>query len=261
MPNPQTAISRDGTEIAFWRSVSGPAVLLVHGTCEDRACWQLVRPFLADQFSTHTVNRRGREGSPSRGAYELQREFEHIAAVVEAIGGPVHVFGHSAGALCSIGAATLTDRIRSLVLYEPRMPPSIHVRGAQLLRGVLEKASAADAVLAFFRAGPGGSDEELERLEESTAWPSIVAQARSIPDELDAIGHYAFKAEHFEELELPVLFLVGERSPEPLRAVTDALLPVLSNARARELPGQQHMANILAPDLLASVATEFLGRA
>src|SRR5579862_1852602 len=51
--------------------------------------------------------------------YAIEREFEDVAAVVDGIGGPVDVLGHSYGALCALEAARLTRHIRRLVLYEP----------------------------------------------------------------------------------------------------------------------------------------------
>ena len=34
-----TVVSKDGTEIAFWRSGSGPSVVLVHGSTSDHTAW------------------------------------------------------------------------------------------------------------------------------------------------------------------------------------------------------------------------------
>jgi pimeloyl-ACP methyl ester carboxylesterase len=38
------AVSRDGTEIAYWTSGKGPPLVLVHGTTADHTRWDPVLP-------------------------------------------------------------------------------------------------------------------------------------------------------------------------------------------------------------------------
>jgi pimeloyl-ACP methyl ester carboxylesterase len=52
----------------------------------------------------------------------MEREFEDIAAIVDATGEPASLIGHSFGGLCALEAALLTRNIRKLVLYEPPLP-------------------------------------------------------------------------------------------------------------------------------------------
>lgn len=59
-------------------------------------------------------------------AYELEREFEDVTAVVESIDEPVTLLGHSSGALLSLEAALRTDDLHELVLYEPPIPVGDH---------------------------------------------------------------------------------------------------------------------------------------
>jgi pimeloyl-ACP methyl ester carboxylesterase len=114
-----TVTSRDGARIAFWSSGEGKPLLLVHGTTADHTTtWRYVGPALERRFTVHAMDRRGRGGSGDGPAYDLQREAEDVAAVVDAIGGPINVLGHSHGALCAIEAALLTTNLRRLILYE-----------------------------------------------------------------------------------------------------------------------------------------------
>src|SRR5690349_18162579 len=100
-----TARSKDGTSIAFTRSGSGPPLVLVHGTTADHTRWAPILPELETRFTVHAVDRRGRGGSGDGPRYALDREFDDIAAVVDAIGAPVMLLGHSYGAICSLEAA------------------------------------------------------------------------------------------------------------------------------------------------------------
>ena len=104
----ESTVSHDGTVIGFWRSGAGPALLLVHGTTADHTRWAPIVPHLEPYFTLYAMDRRGRGGSGDAPGYDLMREVEDVAAVVEAIGGPVFVLAHSYGAACSLEASLLT---------------------------------------------------------------------------------------------------------------------------------------------------------
>ena len=121
--------SRDGTQISVRMSGSGPPLLLVHGTTADHTRWDGVSPRLEEHFTVYSMDRRGRGQSTDEGEYDILREAEDVAAVVDSIPDPVSIVGHSYGAVCSLEASTLTSNVRSMVLYEPTIPrelPCIH---------------------------------------------------------------------------------------------------------------------------------------
>jgi pimeloyl-ACP methyl ester carboxylesterase len=123
-----TVVSRDGTEIAAWRSGSGPPLVLVHGGTTDHTNWDGVVSELGRHFTVYAMDRRGRGGSGDAPTYAVEREFEDVATIVDRLGGPVHLMGHSYGALCALEATRLTSNIAKLVLYEP--PPSVAARAS-----------------------------------------------------------------------------------------------------------------------------------
>lgn len=254
----ETVTSRDGTTIAYWRSGHGAPVVLVHGSISDRTAWALVQPALERRFTVYAVNRRGREGSDAPEGHTMTQEFEDVASVVDAIGEPVHLVGHSFGAVCSIEATRLTGNVRSLVLYEPPMLGNV---GRDVTGGIRALAHAGrdeDILIAFLRQGLGLSEKEMEAVRRSELWPNLVAHAASLAGELEASADYRFDPSRFAELTIPVLLLVGGESPPRGREVNEALAQVLPNARQRSLPGQRHLANLSAPDLLASEILRFL---
>src|SRR5918998_6394003 len=117
----ETVTSEDGTRIAGWRSGEGPPLVLVHGTAADHSRWKPVLPAFEERFTVYAVDRRGRGDSGDAEDYAIEREFEDVAAVVDTIGEPANLLGHSYGALCALEAALLTPNVRKLVLYEPPM--------------------------------------------------------------------------------------------------------------------------------------------
>ncbi|MCH7698122.1 MAG: alpha/beta hydrolase [Chloroflexi bacterium] len=254
----QTATSADGTLIAYWRQGDGSPLLLVHGSLSDRIAWILIQPLLAERFTVYAMNRRGREGSGEPAPHAIEREFEDIVAVVDAIGEPVHLLGHSGGALCALGAVLLTDRLRSLILYEPPPPgPRVDVE-LKSLRGMIHESEPEEIVLEFLRTGPRVPEQDIERLKQSPIWPHIVALTPSLAPELDAAAGYEFDASRYSTLDVPLLLLLGSKSPPVLREVSDALADVVPDVRMTELEGQQHAANYDAPELFAAEVVSFL---
>jgi pimeloyl-ACP methyl ester carboxylesterase len=143
--------STDGTPIAFARQGSGEPLLLVHGTTGAGASWALVTPHLEDRFTVVTMDRRGRGESGDGTGYSLDLEADDVAAVVDAVGGGVHVVGHSFGARIVPLAAMRTGGVRSLMLYEPplalqHMPDGLVDRVEELVRAG-DPDAAADAFL------------------------------------------------------------------------------------------------------------------
>lgn len=135
----QTVASRDGTRIAFWQSGGGPPLLLVHGaTADHTTTWRFVLQEFERRFTVYAMDRRGRGGSGDSAEYNLRREAEDIVAVIDSIGEPVNMLGHSYGGLCAIEAALLTTNLRRLILYE-----GVPLRGTDGYKpGVIDRLEA-----------------------------------------------------------------------------------------------------------------------
>src|SRR3712207_2617173 len=100
----ETVTSVDGTPIAYWSSGEGSPLVLVHGTAADHARWRPVLPAFEERFTVYAIDRRGRGGSGDSDDYAIEREFGDVAAVVDSLGEPVTLLGHSYGALCALEA-------------------------------------------------------------------------------------------------------------------------------------------------------------
>jgi pimeloyl-ACP methyl ester carboxylesterase len=115
--------STDGTSLAIWVDGGGPPLVLVHGSLIDHTTFDPLVDELRNGVTTFAMDRRGFGASGDAVGYAIEREFEDVAAVVEAVaartGGPVGLWGHSYGAGCAMGGAALTNNVHHLVLYEP----------------------------------------------------------------------------------------------------------------------------------------------
>ncbi|MCA1554519.1 MAG: alpha/beta hydrolase [Chloroflexi bacterium] len=260
----QTVQSSDGTRIAFERTGDGPPLVLVHGTSADHTRWAPVLPALNRHFSVYAMDRRGRGGSGDSKSYALEREFEDVAAVVDAIGEPVNLLGHSYGALCALEGARRTNNLRRLVLYEPPLPRAgVSVSAPEIVTRLEQMLAAGDregVVVSMMRDVALVPPHELELLRSVPAWQARVAAAHTIPRELlseDGTA-YEFNTDHFRNFVTPTLLLMGSDSPAFLQDATRILHDVLPNNVLHVMPGQQHTAMNTAPDLFSRAVIEFL---
>jgi pimeloyl-ACP methyl ester carboxylesterase len=256
----QYATSTDGARIAYEQGGGGPHLLLVHGSVLNRARWATIRPRFEKHFTVSAMDRRGYGESGDHPAYAIEREFEDIVAVVDALGAPVLLFGHSFGALCALEAAMRTDRLAGLVLYEPFIGEGEGFCTPEQLQHLDDLLAAGDrdgVVRAFMAEVMGMAPQQIEALRSAPAWANRVAAAHTIPREHRAEERYRLPVERAARLSTPTLLLQGGDSLPVFAAVTARLQSVLPNARTVVLPCQQHMAMETAPDLVVSAVVDF----
>lgn len=255
--------SKDGTLIAYVRYGNGPALVLVHGTTADHNRWQPVLFQLKERYTVYALDRRGRGESEDHLPYSIEREFEDIAAVVDSIGMPVNLLGHSYGAICSLEAARLTKNINRLVLYEP--PISFGIDGfyppvvIDTIRLQLKAGDHAAVVETFLREIPRVPLNELSLMKELPSWPRRVSTAHTILREIQASNTgYRFDPANFRDMITPTLLLLGSDSPDFFRTAIYRLHEALPDNTVAVMPGQQHVAIDAAPELFLGYVFNFL---
>ena len=252
---------KDGPNIAYERSGSGPSLLLVHGTGADHAYWDSIVRELGRHFTAYVVDRRGRGRSGDSGPYSIRREFEDLAALIDHLPGPVSVFAHSYGALCALEAAKLTTSILRMVLYEPPVYSMVEISYPfDILRRYDEHLRAGDpekALLLLYEAGHVSTDE-LGAVRAHPSWAARLSAARTVPREVLSVRNYVFEPERFAGLRVPALLLLGEESLPVYREATEAVHAALPNSRVVVLPGQAHEAVITAPGMVLKMVIRFL---
>lgn len=258
----ETITSVDGTRIAYERTGSGPPLVLVHGTTADHTRWAPVRPAFEAQFTVYAVDRRGRGASGDADEYDLEREFDDVAAVVDSIADPVVLLGHSYGALCSLGAVLRTDNVHRLVLYEPPLQVGDHhvVDEAVLaeMGALLDDGEDERALVLFLREVAGMPPAELEALRSAPNWPARVDAARTAYREAQAPATFAFDPARFAEVTVPTLLLSGSESAAFLRDATAAVHDALPHSELVVFDGAAHAAMNTHPDRFVDAVLAFL---
>jgi pimeloyl-ACP methyl ester carboxylesterase len=253
--------SSDGTVIGFQRSGAGQPLLLVHGATADHRRWSPISPHFEQQFSVYAMDRRGRGGSGDSPDYDLMREAEDVAAVVEAIGEPAFVLGHSYGAICSLEASLLTDKVSRLILYEPPIPTGLplYPPGAlDQMQALIDSGELEAALEVFFREVVRMPEHELEVYRQLPMWSGRIQLAPTIPGELAFDRTYRFNVEKFASLQVPTMLLLGGDSPQSARQAVELVDSALPNSRVVILPGQQHIAMDIDPELFVREVLHFL---
>jgi pimeloyl-ACP methyl ester carboxylesterase len=237
-------------------------VVLVHGSLSDAAhAWNAVRPLLEDRVTVFALDRRGHGRSGDGPGYEPRREYEDVAAVVEAVPAPVDVVGHSFGALCALEAARLTPRVRRMVLYEgiPRDGRTVSPTGlaeqVELLVRRGEPERALDLALEEITHHRPHHHNHGHRAE---SWSTALAGVAAFARELRAEHDFRFTAERYAGVACSTLVLAGGESSVIVREDASAVAAGLPSAQVALLEGQRHSGIHAAPELFADAVRGFL---
>jgi pimeloyl-ACP methyl ester carboxylesterase len=269
-PEPSRVVTApDGTPIAVFSSGDGPPLVLVHGAAADHTTFRVIGPRLAGRYAIHAIDRRGRGGSGDTPPYAVEREFEDVAAVAEAIADRsadgVAVIGHSYGGRCALGAALRTVAITRVVSYEGAPTPAGVGYGdptlADELAALDDAGRPAELLEAFLRRVVGMDDSAIAAYQADPVWPLRVAAAHTIPRELRAEGRSAAAGlDALAAVRQPVLQVLGGASRAEFAAATAALDDRLAHGRVVIIPGARHAAHHTHPDALIEAIDTFLDR-
>jgi pimeloyl-ACP methyl ester carboxylesterase len=249
----------DGVSIACELSGEGTPVVLVHGAGSARWSFDMVRPQLEDRFTVIAIDRRGRGDSSDAHGYELEREFEDVAAVVRDAGDGALLVGHSYGGLIAAGAAQLLDGLPRLVLYEPPMG-GVLVGDDVIDRWerLIGEGDRDLMVREFFHEVAGYGEDQIDELALSPVWERRKHVSPTVPRELRAELSFRLDQAALSRLHTPTLMLLGSESPDWARRSTDAYGEAIPHAAVRILHGQGHGATTSAPELLGAELASFL---
>jgi pimeloyl-ACP methyl ester carboxylesterase len=263
------AHSRDGTPIAWFREPGGASerpILLVHGTTADHTTFRVLGPLLATRHLVVSMDRRGRGASGDTLPYAIEREFEDVAAVAAAVadaaGTAVDVFGHSFGGRCVMGAALLTPLIRRVVSYEGVVAPGIGERRPGLLDRLdrlLADDRRAELLEVFLLQGVDFAPDEWRAFRTSPTFPLREAAAHTVVRELRAGSTRASALERYEAIRQPVLQIVGSESPPSFRLGAETLDERLPDGRLVTIEGARHRAHHTHAGALLVAIEAFLG--
>ena len=112
-------LSQDGAKISYLSMGSGPSVLVLPGALSMAADYAAFASALAEHFTVHIIERRGRgKSSPQGDDYSMIKECEDVFALQQKTGASLLV-GHSFGGLVALEFARNNPSVTKLAVYEP----------------------------------------------------------------------------------------------------------------------------------------------
>jgi len=255
--------SEDGTTIAVWVEGDGPALVMVHGSLQDHTISAALFGELRVGITTYSMDRRGFGASGDSSAYSLEREFEDVAAVVDEVaaqtGGPVALWGHSYGASCAMGGATLTTNVGRLLLYEPSLGLGYPPGWIENYEAMVAAGDREGATVLMFRDLLEFSDDQIDAMRAGPEWHRRVALAHTLAREARAEEGWVFRPGQFDRIAAPALLLSGSDSTAEVRRCTDAAAAAIPGSRIHVLEGHAHIAHRTHPAVVAGIVRDFIG--
>lgn len=257
-------MSKDGTSIAYERSGSGLAVILVGGGLVDPATGRAGRwenaPLateLAEQFTVYNYDRRGRGDSGDTLPYAVERELEDIEALIAEAGGSAHLYGVSSGGALALEAAAARIAVDRLAVYEVPYGvaddwPRRWREYVEQLGVVLAEGRRGDAVELFMRVA-GSSEELILSAKRSPMWAGLEAIAHTLAYDAACLGNGQPPTARLATITRPTLVATGG-GDDFFEQAADAIAASIPQAQRQIVAGQTHLVD---PKALAPVLERF----
>jgi pimeloyl-ACP methyl ester carboxylesterase len=250
---------------------SGPGVVCLHANASSSSQWRELSDLLSGSHRVVAPDCYGSGKSPrmpSGRMLTLSDEVVFLEPAFASAGTPCAIAAHSYGAAVALVAAVAQPhRVRALALYEPTLfalvdashPPPNDADG------IRNTAATAQAAL---EAGDLDSAAEcfIDFWAGSGTWKSIPAARKpAITSSIINVPHWAhalFKEptplEAFRALDIPILYMLGARSPESSRAVARLLIPELPRVQVLKFDALGHMGPVTHPEPVNEAIASFL---
>lgn len=248
--------------IEYREEGAGPTIVFVPGSWATGSSWRGVTEALGSRFRVVTTSLPGYGGTRDRRTSadtSIDRQAEIVEAVIRHAGGPVHLVGHSFGALACLDVALCgLHPLMSLTLIEPVAFGLLRQQGELTLHEkfiamreeyfwAFENGDTEAARLVVdYLAGEGGFGalpaRKRQRIVEATA-THVMDMRSEFDPHLSALAN----------ILLPSLVIRGERSTQSLQRSAEILSGALANASRCAIPGAGHF-------MLATHAAELAKR-
>ena len=230
---------------------AGPTVVLVPGSCSTGAAWRPMMSAWGNRFRCVTTSLLGYGDTAERRSASdpsIWHEVDIVESVIRKAGGPVHLVGHSFGALVAIAVA-LRNRVPLASLAVIEAP------AAELLRDNGDRqhyCAIRQMTDDYFAAFANGNVEAIATMIDFyggagtfASWPrnvrayALETTAVNMRDWASAYG-FPLSAAALASIDIPVLVLWGELSHPAVQRANAVLAACIIGAVSIEIKAAAH---------------------
>lgn len=265
-----TFTSRDGASIAYCSVGSGPSVIVIPGALSTAATFGEFAHHLAERFTVHVMERRGRGASSPQGDhYGIAAERDDVLAL-QAATDASYLVGHSYGGLVALEAARGNGALAKVAVYEPGVSVggSIPVDWLPAFERLLGDDRPLDAFVNFsLAAGPAHARRTprwlmrllLPRVLGRDALAERLRLLHTTIREHREVARLDGSVDSYREISASVLLMSGGRSRLAwVVTAFEALSAVLPRSERVVFPALDHFGiDAGAPSVVAKAVGDF----
>lgn len=240
-------------QIAYTDSLTGEPVVMIHCSAANGREWDALSARLGASYRKLVSDQWGCGESPAwmgQAAFTLAHEAEPISALINCVGTPVHLVGHSYGGGVALRIARMNpEKVKSLTLVEPSSFHILRDGGTEDL--FAEIAGVAGRITTAFTSGGywEGMAGFVDYWNGAGTWEAMPHKARmkscqrlsKVALDFHALFEEPARIGDYATLAMPTLLLLGERSPGPSRKIVEMLANAMPKARVEHIAGAGHM--------------------
>ena len=268
----------NGDSISYMDIGKGEPVVFVHGTVGDYRVWGAQMDTFAKNYRVIAYSRRyaypNKQIINDSADYSAVPHAKDLAELIKTLDlGPVHLVGHSYGALTSLLTTIENpELIRSVTLGEPPAFSLLqNVSGGDTLgnnfftKTMIPAAEAfkenndEKAVIKFIGSVLGDSlfyskapqQAQDMMMENTLELRGFALSAQTIP---------AINQDDIKEIKIPVLLLTGDRSPLIFTSIINEIDSYLTNNELATLPNSSHGLELDNPLEFNKIVLDFISK-
>jgi len=247
----------NGTQLYYEAAGSGEPLIMAHGLSLDTRMWDAQFAVFAQRYRVvcYDVRGYGRSAPPDDAPYS--RPDDQMALMAHLGIARAHVLGLSMGGMLAVDfALEYPQATHTLIAVDSALSGYRWSDDWRARWQAMEATGDAEAAKRLWLAHPLFAPANAQPAV-AAALAQMVADYSGyhlLRDDGARAGH-AFR--RLEELQMPVLVVLGERDLPDFHTIADRLA-VRAHARAVVIPGAGHMSPMEAPDAFNRIVLEFL---
>mgnify|MGYP003542527341 FL=1 len=260
-----------GTVEALIEGDGDEAVVFVHASASGIAQWRAYQQALSDRYVTAAVHLYGYGATTQWRGPHRQRLADQtglVGTVIQAIGRPTHVVGHSFGGAVALETARqFRDDVVSVAVYEPTVFWALRTEAPARWEEISGVVRAVQTGVASGDLGGAASgfvdywarDKVWERMSDRQRAAAASAMV-GVAHEADALMSAPADPDAWlADVPAPTLVMTAQDSPAPVREVA-RLLTENERRQLHVIDSGGHMAPVTNPAAVLAALPPFLDR-